>query len=86
MSDWTALNTDLGCLLAALDDPEFTPAMFHAERAELVTAFHTKHGIAADAIDDAIRAHALPCTNPLVERWIELYELEPYLDLEEESK
>lgn len=65
------------------DADVFTLADFHRERAELERRFLAEHGTHAEDIDCAVRRGVLPCTDPLVEKWVALWALAPYVGVEE---
>ncbi len=53
---------------------------FQRERAALERQFLARHGTHAEDIDIAIHRGVLPCHDPLVEAWVALQALAPYLD------
>lgn len=70
-------------LLEEFGDPPFTAVDFARERMELLAEFRLKYGLNNDdQINEAIRTYRLPCGNTLVERWISLMTLKPYIDEE----
>lgn len=69
-------------LLAEFGTESFTLADFQRERAELELRFLAVHGTHAEDIDAAIRRGVLPCTDSLVEEWIDLWALAPYVGVE----
>jgi hypothetical protein len=69
-------------LLAEFETEPFTLAEFQRERADLERRFLAAHGTHAEDIDVAIRRGVLPCTDPLVEEWVALWSLAPYVGVE----
>jgi hypothetical protein len=66
-------------LLAEFGDP-FTREDFDRERAALVRRFAEERDLrTVEEIETTIAEHILPCSDPLVEAWIDLHNLEPYL-------
>jgi hypothetical protein len=57
----------------------FTLADFRRECAAIERRFLTEHGTHAEDIDVAIRRGVLPCTDQLVEEWVALWTLAPYI-------
>jgi hypothetical protein len=70
-------------LLAEFGTEPFTLADFQRERADLEQRFLAVHGTHAEDIDIAIRRGVLPCTDPLVEEWVALWSLAPYVGVEQ---
>lgn len=66
-------------LLAEFGTEAFTLADYKRERAALERRFLAVHGTHAEDIDVAIRRGVLPCTDPLVEDWVALQALAPYV-------
>jgi hypothetical protein len=71
-------------LLAEFDTKPFTLADYQRERAELERRFLASHGTHAEDIDTAIRRGILLCNDPLVEEWVALQALAPYVSAENE--
>lgn len=71
------MTTTLDDLFDDPDVEELTYARFVAERGSLAKQFYLKHGVSATEISDFIRAH--PPMDELVEAWINLHAMEPYL-------
>lgn len=69
-------------LLAEFGTEPFTLADYQRERADLERRFLAVHGTHAEDIDVAIRRGVLPCTDPLVEAWVDLQSLAPYVGAE----
>lgn len=69
-------------LLAEFGTEPFTLADYQRERADLEKRILVKHGTHAEDIDVAIRRGVLLCTDPLVEEWVELMALAPYVGAE----
>ncbi len=69
-------------LLSDFGTEVFTLADYQREREELATRFLAVHGTHAEDIDVAIRRGLLPCADPIVERWVALQALAPYLEEE----
>lgn len=67
--------------LLAGTDP-FTLADFQRERIALERGFLAEHGTHAEDIDDTVRRGVLPCTDRLVEDWVALWALAPYVGVE----
>ena len=66
-------------LLTRFGTKAFTAADYQRERAGLERRFLSIHGTHSEDIDVAIRRGVLPCTDPLVEEWIALQALAPYV-------
>ncbi len=67
-------------LLAEFGTEAFTLADYQRERADLERRFLAVHGTHAEDIEVAIRRGLLPCTDPLVEEWVDLMSIAPYLE------
>lgn len=66
-------------LIAEFGTEPFTLADYRRDRADLERRFLAVHGTHAEDIDVAIRRGVLPCTDPLVEAWVDLQSLAPYV-------
>jgi len=71
-------------LLAVSDAQPFTLADYRREGAELEQRFLAEHGTHAEDIDVAIRRGVLPCDDPLVQEWVALQALLPYVSTEDD--
>lgn len=60
----------------------FTPVDYQRALTDLERRFLATHGTHAEDIDVAIRRGILPCSDPLVEEWIELKTRVPYVRVE----
>lgn len=69
-------------LLVEFGTEPFTLADFQRERVALELRFLATHGTHTEDIDIAIRRGVLPCTDPLVEEWVALWSLAPYVGVE----
>jgi len=69
-------------LLSEFGAEAFTLADYQRERANLEARFLAVHGTQREDIDVAIRRGLLPCADPIVERWVALQALAPYLEEE----
>lgn len=69
--------TTLDDLVNDVDVEELTYAKFLAERTSLAKQFFLKHGVSAAEIADFIRSH--PPMDSLIEAWINLHAMEPFL-------
>lgn len=72
--------------MASIDEllagvPIYTRAQFELDRERLEHGFLMLHRLQADAIDRAIIDGTLSCCNPLVEEWIAIHDMEPYLEI-----
>lgn len=67
-------------LLEEFGDPPFTADDFVREKWVLMARFELEHALNdEDQINEAIRTYRLPCTNTLVEQWVDLMAFKPYL-------
>lgn len=66
-------------LLARFNTKSFTGADYQRQRAVLERRFLSIHGTHAEDIDTAIQRGVLLCSDPLVEEWLALAALAPYV-------
>ena len=68
----------ISALIKELDIESFSRKQFEEEKNELEEKF-LKKGIKPDEIDSKIESLELSCMDPLVEEWVDLMALRPYL-------